>query len=287
MKSSNRRKLVISLALSVTAGLMVTGGLSFQRKLATFQSGGLVLRAGPTAGVWIGSVDLALHPALRTGDQLVLVDGEIPASTSEALELLRARESAELVVMRGTEAVTIPFSRPPLDVDYSYLVLAFIGAIYLLIGLYTILREQSRQATLFFLWCLSSSAFYILTSTPFSLLTVDATGRALYVVEEAFRLLIGPLTLHFFLTFPRDLANGPTRRRLTPGLYLPAAFLALLQYDLIFASGRLLLGGPRAEVMGGLVQQLDRVELYLFVAYAVAAAGLLLYRMAAPGRHDQ
>ena len=148
------------------------------------------------------------------------------------------------------------------------------------------LGDQARWG-LFFAWCLSSSAFYILTSTPLEILTVDDTGKALYVLEEMVRLLIPPLTLHFFLTFPRDLATHPAVRRMVPAVYMPSAFLALLQTDLIFANGRFLLGAPSIDTLAALVRRLDRIELYLFVAFAIGAAGLLLYRLTAPGRHEQ
>ena len=148
MNSRSRRKLTISLALAVTAAIMVTGGLSFQRKIATFQSSGVVLRDGAGDGVWVGSVDLSQHAELRTGDQIVLIGSDTPTDVADALELLRDTQATEMVVMRGTEAVTVAFERGPLAIDYSYLVLAFIGAIYLLIGLYTILQGSPESARL-------------------------------------------------------------------------------------------------------------------------------------------
>ncbi|HVR29041.1 MAG TPA: ATP-binding protein [Thermoanaerobaculia bacterium] len=273
-----RRKLVLSLASALTALVFVTGGVGIQRKIETFQSGGLSLSGGDNRVV-VAFVDPAVHRDLRRGDRLLLVGGDTVRRVTHALEHLRAQAETEVVAQRGGDVVTLRYVRPPLEIDWSYLVQALIGGLYLLIGLYTVVREQSRQSLLFYLWCAASSAFFLLVATPADQLLTDDTGKALYVVEELARILLPPLTLHFFLRFPAELQPRTWSRRLIPLLYLPAAFLATLQWDLIANDGRLVLGSPGAAEMSAIVSRLDRAELFLFAAFAVAAGLLLLYRL--------
>jgi len=273
-----RRKLVLSLASSLAALVLVTGGVGIHRKLETFRSPGISLREGSNRVV-IATVDPAVHPELRRGDRLLLIGGDTVRRVASSLESLRAQAETEIVAQRGDDIVTLRYVRPPLEVDWSYVVLALIGSLYLLIGLYTIVREQSRQSFLFYLWCAVSSAFFLLVATPGDQLLADDTGRALFVVEELARILLPPLTLHFFLMFPREPQPRTWARRLIPFLYLPAAFLAALQWDLIANDGQYQLGAPNAVEMASAVERLDRVELSFFVAFAIAAGLLLLYRL--------
>jgi PAS domain S-box-containing protein len=285
MTASFRRKLILSLVSSLAALILVTGGVGIQRKLQTFRTPGIALR-GSLNRVVVSQVDPAVQPSLQRGDRLLLIGGDTVRRISTALERLREQPSTEIVAQRGDEIVTVTYVRPPLHIDWSYLVQAFIGGLYLLIGLYTVLREQSRQSLLFYLWCAVSSAFFILVATPGDQLLADDTGKALFVVEELARLLLPPLTLHFFLRFPADLQPRPWIRRLVPVLYVPAAFLAALQWDLIANDGRYLLSSPSSAEMGTLLQRLDRAELSFFVAFALIAALVLLYRLLVGERRE-
>jgi PAS domain S-box-containing protein len=285
MTASFRRKLILSLASSLAALILVTGGVGIERKLQTFRSAGIALRGGSNRVV-VTQVDPAIQPALQRGDRLLLIGGDTVRRVSTALEALREQPSTEIVAQRGDEIVTVSYLRPTLQIDWSYLVQAVIGGLYLLIGLYTVLREQSRQSLLFYLWCAVSSAFFILVATPADQLLADDTGKALFVVEELARLLLPPLTLHFFLTFPVDLNQRGWARRLVPFLYLPAAFLAALQWDLIANDGRYLLGSPNSAQMAGVLQRLDRAELLFFVSFAVIAGVVLLYRLLVGERRE-
>jgi hypothetical protein len=285
MTASFRRKLILSLASSLAALILVTGGVGIQRKLETFRTPGIALRGGMNR-VLVSQVNPAVHPDLQRGDRLLLIGGDTVRRVSTALEALRVQPSTEIVVQRGDEIVTVSYVRPGLQIDWSYLVQAVIGGLYLLIGLYTVLREQSRQSLLFYLWCAVSSAFFILVATPADQLLADDTGKALFVVEELARLLLPPLTLHFFLTFPVDLQPRAWVRRLLPFVYLPATFLAALQWDLIANDGRYLLGSPSSAEMASVLQRLDRAELLFFVAFALIASLVLLYRLLVGERRE-
>ncbi len=270
--SPRLRHLTTTAVLLLTAALAVLGAHGFQRKLESFQPLGFVARPG--GDHWeVERVDPAARTGLAAGDRIVLVDGAEAGRTPVLSRALRAGPSAELVVLRGEQLVTLTYQRPPLDVDFPYLILALVGCGYLAIGLYTLWRSQS--GLLFYLWCLSSAVLYV-----FSPLFPPADGlaRATYFLDEAARLLLPPLTLHLFVSISR---GGPREgRRWIPFLYLPAAALLLLQADLVWANGRLLAGRPTAALLA----LLDRLELGLLFAFAALAVVVLARRLA--GLHD-
>src|SRR5262249_5610713 len=120
-----------------------------------------------------------------------------------------------LALPRG-EVRAIAVAKPVLKVDRTYLFLALVGLLYLVIGLYTATREKTAAAAVFYGLCLSSFAVYVLTpSEPH-----DALWKAFLVVEDVYRALLPGLLLHFFLLFPRPIAPR-VRRTLAAAGYLP------------------------------------------------------------------
>jgi signal transduction histidine kinase len=180
-----------------------------------------------------------------------------------------------VVVLRGDALATATYVRPELAPDWRYLALALIGAGYLLIGLYTLIKDRQGAAWVFYLWCLASAAVYLITNTSLA----DSTGRALFLLEELARLLLPPLTLHLFLVFP-DRPVAALYRRLLPFVYLPAAVLAALELDLAFFGGRFLSAGAEVAKM----QALDRAQLYHLGIFALASVATLAVRLA---RHQE
>src|SRR6185295_18633895 len=152
-------RLAVSLALAFLAvGL---GGLSVYRKVQAFQPLGFepVPRGGVLA---VAEVD---HPesGLRRGDQIVLVNGGEVSTGSQLTQRLKERPQSELFVQRGEQLLQVHYQRPALDIDFPYLILCLIGVVYLAIGLFTLLRHGGGQSLLFYLWCLTSAALYLLT----------------------------------------------------------------------------------------------------------------------------
>jgi hypothetical protein len=188
-------------------------------------------------------------------------------------------------VLRSGELFELSYRRPPLAIDWPYLVLALIGAVYLLIGVYTALRERRAEARLFYLWCLASAAVYLFTPSGLG----DAFGRWLYGLEEVARALLPPLTLHLFLVFPRPLralaGAGSTagERAAAPGgvrwvafLYLPAAALLTLHGWLMLGAGR----GVSSATVASALPLLDRASLVHLVAFSLTALVVLGLRLA-------
>jgi two-component system, NtrC family, sensor kinase len=280
------RILRLLLCLLLAAATVVLGALSVRRKVASFQPLGFVAeRAGGV--VRVVRVD---SPAsgVRAGDEILLVDGGEMAGAEALAQRLRERPAAELAVLRAGQVQRVAYHRPPLSPDVPYLILVFIGAAYLLIGLYTLTRQQSREGFVFCLWCLTSALLYLLTPVP----PVDAEYRLAYFGDQLARSILPALTLHLFLIFPalpRLAAAGGGRPAGARGtvllrepspllialLYLPGAVLLTLQLDLMLTNGRWLFSGhPTAAAL----QALDRLDLLHLVSFSLAAVAVLIYR---------
>ena len=255
--------------LGLTAALLLLtilvvglGGFSVGRKVASFQTTGVDAEATDS-----GLRVMSAHggSGLEVDDIIVLVNGERPLSAVELDRLLRCCSESDLQVLRDDELVSASHGLPALTLDWTYIVLALTGIAYLLIGLYTLSRQRSRPILLFHLWTLTSAALYLLTPVaPF-----DGIDRIFYLADSVCRLMLPPLTLHFFLVFP---ARQRSRwlRRAAAWLYLPAAALLVVQFDQIFGNG-MLTGGLSASTL----ERQDRIELVLLVAFALAAAAML------------
>ena len=256
-------------ALILAALVIAFAGLSFSRKASSFQPLGFA--ADDKGAFWqVTAVDHD-DSGLLVGDQILLINGQEFGQLADPTGALRQRVSSELVVLRGEQMARVSYELPSLAVDLPYLILALIGIAYLLIGIYTLLRDQRRPSFLFYLWCLASAVLYIASPAP----PYDLAGRGIYLLDEVARILLAPLTLHLFLVFPRPLIRQEKLSRLIPFLYLPSAFLLALQADLIFFNGRWLLGG-RVETALGV---LDQLELYHLVLFALAAVAVLIWRL--------
>ncbi len=261
------RTLRLSLCLLLAVATVVLGGLSVRRKVAAFQPIGFATeRAGGL--VRVSRVDDP-RAGVAAGDEILLADGAEAGGEGALAERLRERPTAELAVLRGGQVVRVAYHRPPLSPDIPYLILVLIGAAYLLIGLYTLIRQQSREGFLFCLWCLTSALLYLVSPVP----PPDAEYRLAYIGDQLARCLLPPLTLHLFLVFPA--AAGGLRRRIAAFLYLPAAVLLALQLDMMLWNGRWLFG----RVTAASLQALDHLDLLHLIAFSLAAVGVLIYRL--------
>ncbi len=257
-------------AVLLAAVVVVAGGASLLRTMAGFQPIGFEVEA--QQGSWLVT---AVEPGVEVlpGDRILQIDGEGYGRVAELEEALRRRASSELLILRDGTVTEVVHALPPLTIDWAYLVLALIGASYLAIGLYTLLRDRRRPARVFYFWCLVSALVYILSArAPF-----DLAGKGLFLLEEVARVLLAPLTLHLFVIFP---AVSKRLRPAVPFFYLPAVFLLVMQADLVVLNGRWLFGGRIA----GAIAMLDRLELFHLAIFGLAAAAMLIWRL---GRRDQ
>lgn len=262
-----RASLILGIALALTVAAL--GVVSLSRALSSFQVLGFV--AEHEGAGWRIQEITAAGTGLEVGDHLLLVADQ---SAELAGKALRSAPETPVTVLRGGEPVELIYHRPPLTLDLNFLVQAAIGVFYLLIGVYTALRVERSGSRLFFLWCLASAAFYLLTPSGLG----DVVGRTLYYVEEIARAILPPVTLHLFLNFPHPLGRRPLALRgvrLLPFLYLPAAALLAGITGLILFTGSTV----SREVARGSIAFTDRAQLVHLVAFVVASVAVLVYRI--------
>jgi len=262
--------LFLALALLLAAGVAVLGVVSFERKVDAFQP--LGFEAVAEGGAWRVTAVTEPETGLLPGDAVILVAGQPAADRGHLEGLLRERPESELLVKRGDEVAPVTYRRPALDVDFPYLILTLIGLAYLLIGLYTAVKDRQGQARLFCLWGLASAALFLLSPR---LPPADLLDRLVHLADQLARTLLPALTVHLFLDFPAPLFARRLRRRALALLYLPSLVLGAFHLDAMFAGGRLF--GPVTAVK---VQLVDRLELYLLVFCVFLAALTLVARFA-------
>ena len=278
MTQPRNLRLALSLALAIlVAGL---GGLSVYRKVQTFQA--LGFEAAPQGGgVVVSSVQVP-RTGLRPGDEILTVNGREIPTRDQLVAGLRERPASELVFVRGADVLHLKYHRRPIEIDFPYLILCLISVLYLGVGLYTLLRQRDGQGFLFYLWCLTSAALYLLTPT----FPAGAARTLIYLGDEIARLILPALTLHLFLLFPTPVSEkSPTPaisgagtalrvHRLIPYFYLPAAAMIALQLDMVLNHGHMVFG----RVNPARLAALDRIELLYFAILLVAAMGVLFWR---------
>ncbi|HYO14190.1 MAG TPA: histidine kinase dimerization/phospho-acceptor domain-containing protein, partial [Thermoanaerobaculia bacterium] len=267
MNRARNLKLALSLLLAFLAvGL---GGVSVYWKVQSFQPLGFSVEASEGLGAMVTHVTDP-KTGLRAGDQILLVQGAEALRPAQLADLLREEPTSKLTVQRGLRLVEVTYHRPPLNVDFPYLVTALIGVVYLLIGLFTSVRQKEGQGFLFYLWCLTSALVYLLTLTP----APDLVFATIYLVDTVAYFLLPALTVHLFLVFPTRLQAQWWRERLIPFVYLPAAALTAIMIDQSLLGG-ILAGKPtRASI-----ERLDRLALVHLGVFSLAAVGLLAWRL--------
>jgi two-component system, NtrC family, sensor kinase len=271
-----RRSALINVAISILTLILVIGAFaSFQRKRSSFERIDFTFQRH-NGVIVVKSVDAgsgAERAGLRPGDQIWLI-GDTPSSEVEGLQktLRRIGQPIPMVVARGGHTSTIIYRAPELKIDYPYLILSFIGFLYLAIGLFTLFRGDTSESALFYFVTLLSFVVYVYTPAG----DIDWIYKVLSLTEEFARILLPPLTLNFFLLFPRPIVRD---RRWIALLYVPAVFLALWNIDILLLGNAVRVASPQLSLT-----LIDRWEMFDFGVYftmAMVALGFT-YRTAAP-----
>lgn len=263
--------LIALLTLAVTIGAFV----SFQRKRSSFEridftftrSGGLIV---------VKNVDPdsnAEHAGLRSGD-LIYTIGDTPTTEVAGLQktLRGIGEKVPMLIQRGAITKTIVYSPPELKVDYPYLILSFIGFLYLAIGLFTLFRGETHESKLFFFVTLFSFIVYVYTPAG----DIDWSYKLLQMVEEFARIFLPPLALHFFLLFPKPVIR---EKRWIAWMYIPPFLLALWVLDLLVFHNAFAIAQPRVALE--LIAKWEMLDFAIYFTLAVVALAFT-YREAAP-----
>ena len=261
-----------ALAVLMAGGTVLLAFLSFARKVETFTRPGFQYErsGGELIVTSVEASGAAAASGIAPGDRILLADGQSASSLPRPeWSLARKPFPHHLVVRRGDLDIReVRLAKPHAQIDKLYLFLAFVGFLYLLIGLFTAGRNRSRAAWVFLALCLTSFAVYVITPSG----PPDLVYRASWFGDAFFRALLPALMLHFFLVFPR--AAAP--RWVLLLLYLPAAG---------YLAGHLALAGARspAELLAGL-ERLTELWYAYFAVYGLA----VLARLAAllRGRAD-
>lgn len=258
-----------SVLLGVLTVVVIAGGFtSFERMRSWFERLDFQFHWNQGA-ILVDGVDPdgpAARAGIRPGDQILVVGGS-PSFEVDGLKRTLRREVSPvpLVISRGDQVVTTMYEAPELKVDYRYLYKVFIGFLYLAIGLFTLFRGDRNDSLLFF--CVTLLAFIVYVYSPAGKL--DATYKALWLTEDFARALLPPLTLHFFLQFPRQMVRD---RRVLGLIYVPPALLALATLHVLVLSRPL----PGLGVAGSFAL-IDRWQMLHFAVYFTLAFAALTW----------
>src|SRR5438067_821668 len=269
VRRTMRKSVLTNLAIMALTVALVAGAFaSFQRKRSSFEridftftrrNGVIVVKTvDPDSGAQVSG--------LRPGDEIWLV-GDTPSNEVEGLQktLRRISQSVPMVIVRGGHALKLTYRVPELKIDYPYLILSFIGFLYLAIGLFTLFRGERRESTLFYFITLLSFVVYVYTPAG----DIDTTYKILQLVEEFATILLPPLTLNFFLMFPRPIVRS---KWLIASLYVPPALLALWDIDLLIFNNRAAIASAYRSL-----EVIQRWEIAHFAIYFTLAVFALAY----------
>ena len=227
-------------------------------------------------GLTAESVDPA-SPAAAAGvaphDLLLSIEGQPVERTADLLDrLYAAGAGAELdyVLLRVEEArlLTVQVTSMPGGTFPTYLALAGVGLVGLLVGAAVRVRRPGHQATLHFFW---------LTVAFFGVFAFSHTGRFdlldwfFFWSDEVATLLLAPLFMHFALVFPERAPRWRDRlgSRILPLVYAPAVLLALLQAGTV---GRMSAGLPFRQA----VERIWNLEHFYLAACTLGGLALMV-----------
>lgn len=217
-----------------------------------------------------GPADLA---GIRRGDVLLRIS---PVENTPAVMVRQATDVAQILFRAGVWGkATYTLLRSDVEISAKVIVSDanrdralfcqyFVGAAYLMIGLFIFFRRnQAPKALHFYLLCLASFILHTFHYTG----KLNGFDTAIYVGNVAAGLLAPALFLHFCLTFPEP--GRAWRFRHAISIYLPA--LSLLALQLGFASGIVRSSAPLVE----LNWLLDRAWLLLYSCCYLGGAAVL------------
>ncbi len=147
------------------------------------------------------------------------------------------------------------------------LYLAAIGVVYLVIGLYVLLKQgRAPYVRHFYMICLMAFIVHFYSFTE----TLDRLDWIIFVADNAALLLVAPLFLHFAALFPLRRQIVTRRRAATVAIYVPAMFLLALEIALAIG------WRPHTISVLRLRAHLDAAALIQFIVCFLAGGGLLV-----------
>jgi len=273
--------------LGLTAAAVLVGGLNLQARLMNPQipSDGVVW-ADSSQGVKAEIVDPsgpAARAGIRRGDLLIGIslDGgrdfdEVSRAADVQIYLDTAGVHHPVSYLIERRTVYGDASRWAADLTelqakpqrlWRGLYLAAIGLVYLIIGLYVLIRQgRSPYTRHFYVICLTAFIVHFYSFTE----RLDRLDWIVFLADNAALTLLAPLFLHFAALFPVKRQIVESRRAVTVLLYVPAAIMLGLE-ALLVTRWR-----PTAEVALHLRRGLDSAELIQFVLCFLLGGALLV-----------
>src|ERR1051326_287806 len=262
----------------VTVAAIVGAFASFQRKRSSFEridfqftraNGVIVVKA-------VDPHSNAEAAGLHSGDQIWVI-ADTPTTEIQGLQktLRRFGQSVPMIVARGNKTVTLTYRVPELKIDYAYLILSFIGFLYLAIGLFTLFRRGATESRLFYFVKILSFIVYVYTPAG----DIDWSYKTLQLVEEIATILLPPLALHFFLLFPRPVLR---KKRTLALLYVIPSLLALWNIDLLLFHNALPLLEPHRAF--DVIQRWEMLDFGVYFTLAIFALHYTFRRAAPVGK---
>jgi two-component system, NtrC family, sensor kinase len=274
-----RKSLLLNALIALlTLGVVLGAFTSFQRKRSSFEridfsfkrnNGIIVVKTvDPGSG--------AERAGLRPGDHIWLI-GDTPTTEVEGLQktLHRIGHTVPMLVMRDGQPSTIQYEPPELKVDYAYLILSFIGFLYLAIGLFTLFRGETSESRLFYFVTLLSFIVYVYTPAG----DIDWSYKVLQMTEELARIFLPPLALNFFLLFPRPIIRD---RKWIVWMYVPPVLLALWVVDVLVFNNAVAITGALRSLQ--LISWWEMAGFGVYFTLALAALAFTYRNAAAVGK---
>jgi len=274
-----RKSVLVNALLAIlTAGIVLGAFVSFQRKRSSFERIDFTfLRDNGTIVVKTVDPDSnASRAGLRPGDAIVLI-GDTPTTEVEGLQktLRKIGHDVPMIVNRGGSTIGLSYRPPELKVDIPYLILSFIGFLYLAIGLFTLFRGETHESRLFYFVTLLSFVVYVYTPAG----DIDWSYKLLQMTEEFASIFLAPLTLHFFLLFPRPIIR---ERKWLVWMYVPPVLLALWNLDVLMFDNAVALLPVRRSLE--LIRRWEVIDLAIYFTLAVVALTFTYRQAAAVGK---
>jgi two-component system NtrC family sensor kinase len=279
MKWESQARSVAIVLFLLTLAAVIFAGFNFQtERKATAPNDGVswVEHSGVLVADDVEPDGPGARAGIKLGDQLIEVNGQEVKNTSGLERQLYGTgvwQKASYSLVRHSVALDSNVILEPANRTLNNY-LRGIALIYLVIGVYVLLRRWTAQgSTHFYIFCLVSFIAYSFHYTG----KLDAFDWEVYWSNVAAWVLLPALFLHFVLTFPEKRQFIRKYPWLLTLIYVPGAFLLglrLAAMRLLEASGRLSRGVDRMDISYGAVFFVLAAT-FLWYSYSKASSTIL------------